>query len=65
MDQKLLSDVNKRAFRAALVKDLAITLRENTFLSTLDSNKSPLGFNNGAFDFTDGVHVNLESLKPR
>ena len=63
--QKLLSDINKRTFREALVKDLAITLRDNTFLSTLDSNKSLLGFNNGAFDFTDGVHVNLESLKPR
>ncbi len=53
--QKLLSDVNKRAFREALVKDLAITLRDNTFLSTLDSNKSLLGFNNGVFDFTDGT----------
>ena len=45
--QKLLSDINKRSFREALVKDLAITLRDNTFLSTLDNNKSLLGFNNG------------------
>ena len=53
--QKLLSDINKRSFREALVKDLAITLRDNAFLSTLDNNKSLLGFNNGVFDFTDGT----------
>ena len=53
--QKLLSDINKRTFREALVKDLSITLRDNSFLSTLDNYKSLLGFNNGIFDFTDGT----------
>jgi P4 family phage/plasmid primase-like protien len=52
---KLLSDINKRVYREALVKDLTITLRDNDFLSTLDSNKRLLGFKNGVFDFEDGT----------